>query len=406
MKKIRIIAGHEFLTAVKRLSYIILTLSLPLLATLGMLAYYGITQWAGEKPPAEKPDIGYVDNTGLFNDYADTETIDFVPYTTEDEARGKLFDGTISEYFVIPSDYLETGSIHRYTTKREIEPPYEKLSSIDDFLISNLIGANVSETVLARVTDPVDTKSFRLNPDTGEIFPPEDELSSFVMPYVFGLLFIMSLFFSSGYLLQGVSEEKENRLIEILLSSVSARQLLTGKVLGLGAAGLLQIFVWLMTIVIFVVIASANIPVLAGLKISAELIVLGIFYFILGYALFGILFAAIGSLGSTARESSQWTTFVVLPAMLPLMLIGLLLTNPDHIVFTILALFPITAPITAVMKLSIGALPAWELAVSMIIMIASIAAAIWLASRVFRTFLLMYGKRPSIADIWRYLRQP
>ena len=406
MKKIRIIAGHEFLTAVKRLSYIILTLSLPLLATLGMLAYYGITQWAGEKPPAEKPDIGYVDNTGLFNDYADTETIDFVPYTTEDEARGKLFDGTISEYFVIPSDYLETGSINRYTTKREIEPPYEKLSSIDDFLISNLIGANVSETVLARVTDPVDTKSFRLNPDTGEIFPPEDELSSFVMPYVFGLLFIMSLFFSSGYLLQGVSEEKENRLIEILLSSVSARQLLTGKVLGLGAAGLLQIFVWLMTIVIFVVIASANIPVLAGLKISAELIVLGIFYFILGYALFGILFAAIGSLGSTARESSQWTTFVVLPAMLPLMLIGLLLTNPDHIVFTILAFFPITAPITAVMKLSIGALPAWELAVSMIIMIASIAAAIWLASRVFRTFLLMYGKRPSIADIWRYLRQP
>ena len=406
MSKIRIIASHEFLTAVKRLSYIILTLSLPLLATLGMLAYYGITQWAREKPPTENPTIGYVDNTGLFNDYTDTETALFVPYITEDGARIRLFDGTIKEYFVIPADYLDTGTVHRYTTKREIEPPYETLNSIDDFLIANLIGANVSGDILARVTDPLYTKSFRLDPDTGEIFPPEDELSSFVMPYVFGLLFIMSLFFSSGYLLQGVSEEKENRLIEILLSSVSARQLLTGKVLGLGAAGLLQILVWLMTMVIFVVIASANIPALSGLKISPELIVISIVYFILGYVLFGVLFAAIGSLGSTARESSQWPTFVVLPAVLPLMLIGLLLTNPDHVVFTILAIFPITAPITAVMKLSIGALPAWELAISMIIMIASIVAAIWLASRVFRTFLLMYGKRPSMSDIWRYLRQP
>lgn len=406
MSKIRIIASHEFLAAVKRLSYIILTLSLPLLATLGMLAYYGITQWAGEKPPAEKPNIGYVDNTGLFDDYTNTETTYFVSYLTEDEARQGLVEGNVSEYFVIPADYLDNGIIQRYTTKREIDPPYATLRSIDEFLTANLIGANVSEAVLARVTDPLYTQSFRLNPDTGEIYPPEDELSSFVMPYVFGMLFIMSLFFSSGYLLQGVAEEKENRLIEILLSSVSARQLLTGKVLGLGAAGLLQILVWLMTMVIFVVIAKENIPALAGLKISPELIVISIVYFILGYVLFGVLFAAIGSLGSTARESSQWTTFVVLPAVLPLMLIGLLLTNPDHVIFTILTLFPITAPITAVMKLSIGALPAWELAVSMLIMIASIVAAIWLASRVFRTFLLMYGKRPSMSEIWRYLRQP
>lgn len=406
MSKIRIIASHEFLAAVKRLSYIILTLSLPLLATLGMLAYYGITQWAGEKPPAEKPTIGYVDNTGLFDDYTNTETIYFVSYLTEDEARQGLVEGNVSEYFVIPADYLDNGIIQRYTTKREIDPPYATLRSIDEFLTANLIGANVSEAVLARVTDPLYTQSFRLNPDTGEIYPPEDELSSFVMPYVFGMLFIMSLFFSSGYLLQGVAEEKENRLIEILLSSVSARQLLTGKVLGLGAAGLLQILVWLMTMVIFVVIASANIPVLAGLKISPELIVISIVYFILGYILFGVLFAAIGSLGSTARESSQWTTFVVLPAVLPLMLIGLLLTNPDHVIFTILAIFPITAPITAVMKLSIGALPIWQLALSLVIMIASIIATIWLASRVFRTFLLMYGKRPSMSEIWRYLRQP
>jgi ABC-2 type transport system permease protein len=404
VNKVWIIARHEFVTAVKKVSYIILTLSLPVIVILGMLVYYGITQWAGEKPPTEKPSIGYIDNTGLFDEYTTTDAVNFVPYAADDAAKQELLSGNISEYFIIPADYLDTGTVYRYTTKREIELP-SSLNSIEDFLITNLISTNVSNDILTRVNNPLYTQSFRLNQDTGEVVPPEDEISAFVMPYVFGLLFLMSLFFASGYLLQGVSEEKENRLIEILLSSVSAKQLLTGKVLGLGAAGLLQISVWLITIVVFVVIASTNIAALAGLKVSASLIILSIVYFILGYILYGVLFAAIGSLGSTARESNQWTVIVVLPAVLPLELMALFVTNPDHVVYTIFTLFPLTAPIAVIMKSSIGTLPIWQLALSIIIMVVSIIVTIWLASRVFRTFLLMYGKRPSIAEIWRYLRE-
>ncbi|MEA1958074.1 MAG: ABC transporter permease [Chloroflexota bacterium] len=405
MNKVWIITRHEFSTAVKRLSYIIMTLSLPLLALLGMLAYYGITQWAGEEPPLEKPDIGYVDNVGIFDEYTTADGATFVIYATEDEAQQALFGGDVVEYFVIPADYMETGDIDRYITKRELEPPYSTLNLIENFLIANLLTDDVSGETLARVQNPLYAQSLRLDPETGEIVPPEDEVSAFVMPYAFGLLFLMSLFFSSGYLLQGVAEEKENRLIEILLSSVSARQLLIGKVLGLGVAGLLQIVIWLMTAFIFVTVASTSIVALGSLSISVGMIFLAILYFILGYLLFGVLFAAIGSIGSTARESNQWTTLVVLPAVLPLMLIGLFITNPDHIVYTIFTLFPITAPIAAIMKLSIGSLPLWELVASIAIMIVSIVAATWLASKVFRTFLLMYGKRPGIKDIWRYLRE-
>ena len=404
MSKVRIIARHEFLTTVKRVSYIILTLSLPVLVILGMLVYYGITQWAGEKPPAEKPSIGYIDNTGLFDEYTNTDNVNFVLYVADNEAKQELLNGNISEYFIIPADYMDTGIVYRYTTKREIEPP-DSLNSIEGFLITNLISANVSNNILTRVNNPLYAQSFRLNQDTGEIVPPEDDASAYVMTYVFGILFLMSLFFASGYLLQGVAEEKENRLIEILLSSVSAKQLLTGKVLGLGAAGLLQISVWLITIIVFVLVASANIPILAGLKVSASLIALSIVYFILGYMLFGVLFAAIGSLGTTARESNQWTVIVVLPAILPLELLYLFITNPDHVVYIIFTLFPLSAPIAIIMKASVGALPIWQLALSMIIMIVSIIVTIWLASRIFRTFLLMYGKRPSISEIWRNLRQ-
>jgi ABC-2 type transport system permease protein len=404
VSKVRIIARHEFLTTIKRLSYIILTFSLPVIVILGMLVYYGITQWAGEKPPMEKPSIGYIDNTGLFDEYTNTDNVNFVPYAANDKAKQELLNGNISEYFIIPADYMDTGIVYRYTTKREIEPP-DSVNSIEGFLITNLISTNVSNNILTRVNNPLYAQSFRLNQDTGEIVPPEDDASAYVMTYVFGVLFLMSLFFASGYLLQGVAEEKENRLIEILLSSVSAKQLLTGKVLGLGAAGLLQISVWLITIVIFVVIASANIPILAGLHVSASLIILSIVYFILGYILFGVLFAAIGSLGTTARESNQWTVIVVLPAILPLELLYLFITNPDHVVYTIFTLFPLSAPIAIIMKASVGALPIWQLALSIIIMIVSIIVTIWLASRVFRTFLLMYGKRPSISEIWRNLRQ-
>jgi ABC-2 type transport system permease protein len=256
-----------------------------------------------------------------------------------------------------------------------------------------------------RVQSPMLSVSTRLDPETGEVIPAESELTAFAMPYVFALLFMMSLFFTSGYLLQGVSEEKENRLIEILLSSVSARQLLTGKVIGLGAAGLIQIVIWLMSSVVLLAIASLFFSLPEGLSIPVGLITFGIIYFILGYLLFGILMATLGSIGSTARESSQWTGIFVMPAVAPLILIPLFIENPDHLIFIIFTLFPLTAPVAAIMKLSVDAMPVWELLLSIAILIASIIGAMWLASRVFRTFLLMYGKRPNVREIRRYIRE-
>jgi ABC-2 type transport system permease protein len=276
---------------------------------------------------------------------------------------------------------------------------------MEDFLLANLLSGEVSDEVLERAQTPLLLVSTRLDPETGEIIPAESELAAFAMPYVFALLFMMSLFFTSGYLLQGVSEEKENRLIEILLSSVSARQLLSGKVIGLGAAGLMQIVVWLISAVALLAIASIFISLPEGLTIPIGLFIFGIIYFILGYLLFGILMATLGSIGSTARESSQWTTIIVMPSIIPVILIGLFIENPGHLIFTIFTLFPLTAPVAAIMKLSIGALPIWELLLSIAILIASILGAMWLAARVFRTFLLMYGNRPSLREMRRYIRE-
>jgi ABC-2 type transport system permease protein len=405
VKKTWIIVRHEFKTTTRRISYILLTMSFPLLGLLGILIYVGVTQWGGEGPPPEELKIGYVDNTGMFNEYTDPDDVIFILYDTSDEAREALFGEEVSEFFIIPESYLETGLIDRYTTERELGLPGATMAQMEDFLLANLLSGEVSDEVLERAQAPLLLVSTRLDPETGEVIPAESELATFAMPYVFALLFMMSLFFTSGYLLQGVSEEKENRLIEILLSSVSARQLLSGKVIGLGAAGLMQIVVWLISAVALLAIASIFISLPEGLTIPIGLFIFGIIYFILGYLLFGILMATLGSIGSTARESSQWTGIIVLPAVMPLMLISLFIINPDHVVFTIFTLFPLTAPVAAIMKLSIGALPIWELLLSIAILIASILGAMWLAARVFRTFLLMYGKRPSLREMRRYIRE-
>ena len=403
MNKTWTIAQHEFKTTVRRISYILLTISFPLLALLAMLIYLGVTQWGVGGAPPEEVKIGYVDETGIFDEYQNQPGILFILYDTDEEAREALFSQEIGEYFVIPEDYLETGVIERYTTKRELELP-GTIAPIEDFLLANLLSGEVSDEVLERAQTPLLPVSHRLDPETGEIMPPVNPFAAFAMPYLFAILFMISLFLTSGFLLQGVGEEKENRLIEILLSSVSARQLLSGKVMGLGAAGLMQIVIWLISAVVILAVASLFIALPEGINIPIGLIVFGIVYFILGYLLFGIIWATIGSIGATARESNQWTALVVLPAITPLILIPLFMENPSHVVFTALALFPLTAPITAVMKLSIGAMPTWELLVGIAILIVSILGAMWLASRVFRTFLLMYGKRPSLGEIWRYIR--
>ena len=405
MKKTWIIAGHEFTTTIRRISYILLTISFPVLGIMGILIYMGVTQWGGEGPPPEDLRIGYVDETSMFDEYTNPDGVVFILYDTIDDAREALFGEEVREYFTIPENYLETGLIDRYTTERELGLPQATMALMENFLVANLLAGEVSDEVLERAQTPLLPISTRLDPETGEIIPPESEIAAFAMPYVFALLFMMSLFFTSGYLLQGVSEEKENRLIEILLSSVSARQLLTGKVIGLGAAGLIQIVIWLISSVALLAIASLFISLPEGLTIPIGLIIFGIIYFILGYLLFGILMTTLGSIGSTARESSQWTMIIVMPAVAPLILISLFINNPDHVIFTVFTLFPLTAPVAAVMKLSIGAFPVWELLLSITILTASIVGAMWLAARVFRTFLLMYGKRPSFSEIRRYIRE-
>lgn len=403
MNKSLIVLRHEFWLTVRNRSFIILTLALPLLAFLGFGIYEGVQHWSHPGAPQEVK-IGYVDQTGMFDEYTAQEGVTFVLYGTEEEAKHALLTNTIQDYLVIPSDYVTTGLITRYTLSRDVEFPAGTAAALRDFLLSNLLAGQVSPQLLERAETPMLPVSVRLD-KTGEIASQQDVASSYFLPIIFGLLFLFSILFSSGFLFQSVTEEKENRVMEVLLSSVSSTQLLVGKVLGLGAAGLLQIVVWLITVKVFVEVASGSIPLLGAISIPASLLGWCIVYFILGYLLFAALYAGVGSIGATAREGQGWSTIFTIPAVAPLWFSYLLLTDPDGAVARGLTFFPLTAPVTAMVRLPIHAIAAWEIAVSLAILAASVVLTMWVSARAFRVFSLMYGKRPAVREVLRHIRE-
>ncbi|MCX5999714.1 MAG: ABC transporter permease [Chloroflexi bacterium] len=403
MKKTLTILRHEFRQTLKRKSFILLTLALPLLLIVGYSIYQGVQHWYHPTAP-EEVKTGYVDEVGIFNSYTKQGDTLFVPYSDETAAKSALLAEEIKDYIVIPADYISTGAITRYTMDMEILPSETKQQQIGDFLVSNLLPAGTDPQVMERAMAPATVDSLRLD-EHGEVAPARSEVARFVMPLAFGMLFLFSLFFSAGYLFQSVTEEKENRVIEVMLSSVSPQQLLVGKVLGLGAAGLLQVAVWFAAIRIFAQEASGSISVLSDMTVSASLLAWALVYFILGYLLFAALYAGIGSIGSNAREAQGWSTIFVLPAVSPMWFSSYIIGYPDSVLAKVLTFFPLSAPITVMMRLPNGAISAWELGLSIVILAASVAVAMWAAAKTFRVFLLMYGKRPRLKEIIASIRE-
>ena len=254
--------------------------------------------------------------------------------------------------------------------------------------------------------NPLAVQSIRLD-ETGQVAKDQGGFAAFVFPLVFGMLLIITIMTASGYLLQGLGEEKENRIMEVLLSSVSPQQLLVGKVLGIGAAGLIQMVFWLVTSLLIVRLAGSAIGgFFSQVTAPANIWVISLVYFILGYLLFAVLMAGLGAVASTAREGQQLSVIIVLPAILPFYTWYIYLqANPQSIIGTILTLIPLTAPMSVFVRLAASTIAPWEYAASITILLLSIVGGLWLAAKVFRVFLLSYGKRPKFNEIIRLVRE-
>jgi ABC-2 type transport system permease protein len=281
------------------------------------------------------------------------------------------------------------------TAGRPALPP-----GVEGWLIENLLRELPSER-RARARMPLEADVVLVGQDGApSAEDPRGALTRSGIAYALFLLLFMSIFSSSQYLLQGMAEEKENRVMEMVLSSLTPGQLMTGKLLGLGSAGLLQLGVW-------VGMGMAGTLFLPAIAVVLEPATFAVCfaYFLLGYLLFGSLMLGFGSLGTTLRESQQIASLWSLIGATPVFLIFSVFEHPQGSVARVFSFIPFTSPPTMMLRYTVDpqGTPLWEILLSMGLLAASTGLALLVSARLFRAGLLLYGKRPGPREIWRWV---
>jgi ABC-2 type transport system permease protein len=271
------------------------------------------------------------------------------------------------------------------------------------FFVDHLLAGRVDDEIRFRAADPVRAEPRVISGGRTQGEGPLGFVFTFVVPYVLSFFLIMTIFVSSGYLLRSVAEEKETRVVEIVISSVRPMELMAGKVAGLGALGLTQVLIWLLSVVAFSGGLVAVMAVAGAFLIPARILVLGVVYYLLGYTMYAILMAGIGALGATSQESQQLAGIFSFFAAIPYMLSGLLFVNPNAMVTRVLSFFPLTAPTMMMLRLPLADVPWVDVAGSITSLIVFTPVALWASAKLFRVGLLIYGKRPTVKEIWGIL---
>ncbi len=412
-RKVWVVARHEYVINVKRTGFIIMTAILPLLGIVGLLfatLFSGQAQQIGDFfeqqfEVGDKP-IGVVDHSGYFFPILPEYEDDFLSYESEAKAEESLKAEEISKAMLIGEDYLESGEITVLSLGSGFDAAAVSDSSrVQSFLVDHLLKDQVDPVLRRRVADPMKVQP-RVLSSGGETRGEGTWgfIFTFVVPFILSFFLIMTVFTSSGYLLQSVAEEKESRVIEIVVSSILPMELMAGKVIGLGALGLTQVLVWLISAVGFSGGAVALLAVVGAFSLPLRAMLLGAVYYALGYTLYAILMAGVGSLGTTMRESQQLAGIFSFFAAVPYMLSGFLFAAPNMLIARILSFFPLTAPTMMMLRLPMAEVPWIDVVGSILMLVISLPAALWVGGKLFRVGLLIYGKRPTLKEIWGILR--
>ncbi len=439
MDKLLLIARHEFVKHVRRVSFIIGTLFIPVMvlsATI-FLSFFGTgsdsdfpsTLPAEKEEPAgtdtgsreegssaetdaddaDKTRIGYVDHANIIVQSTDPfSSTTFVPFANEAAARAALQAKDLNVFYVMDADYLSSGTITRYV--RQIEFISLDRGQFTEFLRSNLLHHR-DPRIVERLGDVSEFETTRLDAD-GQPFRGRfadydmnsDDATLFVLPFAFALLLYMTIFSSAGLLQNSVIEEKENRILEILLTSLQPWQLLGGKIVGLGALGLLQMVIWLGSVLLFVISHSGSVALLQSINLPTYVWMLTLPYYLLGYLVYGGLMAGIGATLTTTREGSVLTSILLIPVMAPFLLLFGIIDHPDGWLAIVLSLIPYTASITMMTRLTLVDVVWWQIVLSLVLLAGSVVLSIQFSAKLFRTTMLLRGKKLSVGEVWRVLR--
>jgi ABC-2 type transport system permease protein len=418
MNKIAAVIQREYVAHVKSKGFFIATLLAPVLMSAmillpGMLA----TMSTGEQWT-----IAVVDQTGqifspleqalndTLSDGQQAFLLRDIPVTpnrreaTRASLKNQVAGRSLSAYLVIDADILSTGKAEFYaanvgdfTTLRRVA------GALDRIVVEmRLNREGLDPGHIQRLTSGIDMKTIKVSKAGQE----ESGFGRmFQTTFVFVFTLYMTILLYGVTVMRGVIEEKSSRIVEILLSSLKPTQLMAGKIVGVGCVGLTQYVIWIAFGLILTTVGAAylNLGDVIG-RIPPMTFLYFITFYVLGYFLYATLYAGIGAICTTEQEAQQSQFPVIAVLILPLLLITMIIKNPDGIASTVLSLIPFFSPMLMFLRINVATPPLGQILGSIAVLLVTIVAMIWMVARIFRIGILMHGKKPSLQEVLRWIR--
>jgi ABC-2 type transport system permease protein len=449
MNKISVIIKREYVTRVRKKSFILLTIFTPLLMaaivilpTVLMMNQEGVSKKIAVIE--DKSDLF----KGVINNTKDAEFV-YLGNTRLEDIKSNFEQAGYYGILYIAPEVINVPNAIQLISKQQ--PPIGLLEHIESSLEKEierqkLLAYKIEnlDEIMKNVHTDVSVQTIKID-ESGQVKETSTGIAM-ALAYIFGLLMYMLVFIFGSQVMRGVIEEKTSRVVEVIISSVKPVQLMMGKIIGIALVGLTQFLIWiLLTIGIVAGLKSTIIkntgiteiaqsvpqnlmqgnnlgPVTAqSAEVSPEmaefikmfdsamnqpwgLIIFSfIFFFVTGYLLYASVFAAIGSAVDNETETQQFMMPVTIPIIIALMVAIGTMQNPESPLAFWCSLIPLTSPIVMMARIPFG-VPGWQIALSMILMIITFVAFVWMAAKVYRTGILMYGKKTSWKEIWKWLR--
>ena len=429
MRKILIILQSEFWRRARSKAFIIATILVPVFIVAATLApsFFLVL---GEQQ-STKQTIAVVDETGILLDSLQARTVDGASFQFErtdaspDSLRRAVLAGNVDAYLILPATLTEgTGSPSYYSTESGGVGGRARLENMIDRAVRDirLTRRNVSEDVREIMMADLDLSVRTITEEgTTEGSGVATTLISFIMAFTI----YMAVFVYGQYVMQGVIEEKNNRVVEVVVSSVKPFELLMGKVLGIGALGLAQMLVGVglagagltfagSILALFVSPESLGVAPDASQEAMMEaagvtlptipisLVVWFLLFFIGGYLIYASLFASVGAAVEQMQDAQNLLYVVLVPLIIPIMTVFLVVEAPNNIVSVILSYVPFFSPVLMPVRMAATSVPLWESALSFLLLAAGFVLMMWIASRIYRVGIFMYGKAASFGEIIRW----
>ncbi len=316
----------------------------------------------------------------------------------------------IDGYLYVPPDVMRTNRVqYRARNVSNLRVERDIRRAVSEAVQGARLGAAGLD--VGRVTallQPVEVSASRITADGEQAGSAE---SGFILGYVLGLMVYMLVLLYGINVMRSVLEEKTNRIVEVIVSSMKATHLMAGKILGVGAVALLQVSIW---VLMGTLAASASggiatrlgLPAgaLAGFRVDPWMLAAALGFFVLGFFLYAALFAAVGAAVNSEQEAQQFQTFAFLPLAAPILFIAKIVGDPLGRTATVLGMIPFTAPVTMPMRMAAAVVPAWQIALSLLGTLAAVVVVAWIAGKIYRIGILSTGKKPSLRELGHWLR--